>query len=249
MRYAVVVLIGILALSVSVANATTTTVTATFTGVKNAKAVHLKYGSQNLYVWAGLYEFEKQSMSPSSDENPAFYMGDEFGGYCIDIDQRISFDQTVIWTLKPLEEAPVVNGFGSAMGTDKATLLSRLWGSYFGDPNSAEFQVAVWELLAENDNVYDVRSGQATSGRFYATSDNEVDRGMINTWLAAITISDYNGPEASVIWALTNGCAQDFAVLIETGGQPPVPEPLTVAGLLMGCGFAVRYARKRASVR
>ena len=248
MRYAVVVLIGVLCVSASMANAAS--VTATFTGVENEEAVHLRYGSSNLYVWAGLYKFQKLSITPDGTENPAFYMDDVFGGYCIDIDQRISFSQTVTWTLKPLEEAPV-NLLHSPMGEDKATLLRRLWGSYFGDPHSAEFQVAVWEVLAEDPaNDYDV-----TSGRFYATVpynptfDVEVDRVMINSWLDAITSPTYSGPEASVIWALTNAVSQDFAVLIETGGQPPVPEPLTVATVLMGCGFAVRYARKRASIR
>ena len=131
MRYMVFALIGVLALSAGTANAAS--VTATFTGVENEEAVHLRYGAQNLYVWAGLYKFEKLSISPDSTENPAYYMDDVFGGYCIDIDQRISFNQTVTWVLKPLEEAPV-NLLHSPMGADKATLLRRLWGSYFGDP-------------------------------------------------------------------------------------------------------------------
>jgi len=128
-------LIGVLALSAGTANAAS--VTATFTGVENEEAVHLRYGAQNLYVWAGLYKFEKLSISPDSTENPAYYMDDVFGGYCIDIDQRISFSQTVTWVLKPLEEAPV-NLLHSPMGADKATLLRRLWGSYFARPAAGQ---------------------------------------------------------------------------------------------------------------
>jgi len=221
------------------------TVTATFTDIINREAVHVENGSQSLYVWAGLSKFEKISIDPNEMTNPAFYLEDVFTGYCIDLKEEIWWDFEGTWQVQPLENAPVGAG-QPPMGTDRATLLRRLWGSYFSDPNNAEFQVAVWELLAENPaNGYDVKSGD-----FHAPYD-EVDREGINDWLDVVTDVGYSGPVASVMYALVSDGSQDFAVLIETGGQP-IPEPLTLTGLLMGIGGLIHYARKRggrASVR
>ena len=69
------------------------------------------------------------------------------------------------------------------------------------------------------------------------------------------TATNYSGQETSIMWALTSTATQDFAVLIETGSQPPgpdIPEPVTMFGLLAGIGCLTHYARKRggrASVR
>jgi len=230
------------ALAATVAHANSVnTVTAKFTTIVNKEAVHVKNGSQSLYVWAGLSKFEKMSISPDSELNPAFYLDDVFTGYCIDLKEEIWWNFVGTWQVAPLEDAPVGAG-QPAMGTERATLLRRLWGSYFSDPNNAEFQVAVWELLAEDPaNGYDVKSGS-----FYAPYANEVDRDGINGWLTTVTDDNYSGPAASVMYALVSDGTQDFAVLIETGGQPPViPEPLTLTGLLMGIGGLIHYARKR----
>ena len=77
------------------------TVDATFTGVANKKAVRLATNTGNLYVWAGLYMFDKGAISPDSTDNPASYLDDVFGGYCIDLEQEISSNHTTTWELKP----------------------------------------------------------------------------------------------------------------------------------------------------
>lgn len=224
------------------------TVDATFTGVANRKAVRLATDDGDRYVWAGLYKFDKGAIAPDSTDNPAHYLDDAFGGYCIDLEQVIWQDYTTTWELKPLEQAPV-NPTGNVMGSERATLLRRLWGSYFNDPNSAEFQVAVWELLDEDPgNGYGVTTGD---GSFYVRTadDVEVDVSMINDWLDAVSDPAYSGDEASIMWAMTSMQTQDFAVLIEMGGLPPIPEPLTLAGLLMGIGGLTHYVRRRTHTR
>jgi len=241
MRKATFLAAVVVALATTVAHANT--VTAKFTTMVNEKAVHVKNGSQGLYVWAGLSKFQKMSINPNTEDNPAFYLGDVFTGYCIDLKQEIRWNFEGTWQVQPLEAAP----FGAEqppMGKDRATLLRRLWGSYFSDPNNAEFQVAAWELLAEVPaNGYDVTKDD---GSFYVRTadDVEVDVSKINTWLDVVTDDNYSGPEASVMYALVSDGTQDFAVLIETGGQP-IPEPLTLTGLLMGIGGLIHYARKR----
>jgi hypothetical protein len=244
MRNAAIMAAVVVALAATVAHANT--VTAKFTTMVNKEAVHVKNGSQGLYVWAGLSKFEKMSINPNTEANPAYYLDDVFSGYCIDLKEEIWWDFVGTWQVQPLEAAPVGAG-QPPMGTDRATLLRRLWGSYFTDPNNAEFQVAAWELLAEDPaKGYNVKNGD-----FYAPYANEVDRDGINGWLTTVADDNYSGPVASVMYALVSDGVQDFAVLIETGGQP-IPEPLTLTGLLMGIGGLIHYARKRggrASVR
>ena len=230
---------------------TVNTVEATFTDIVNRKAVHVQNGNE-LYVWAGQSLFKNLGISPNLPSNPAYYLGDWFGGYCIDLHQSITFGYTTTWDLKTLEEAPVGSVPGPGMGTDRAQLLKRLWANYYTDLHNAEFQVAVWEILAETSSVYNVTN---MNGSFYATRTNEVDIDLINDWLDVITATNYSGQETSIMWALTSTATQDFAVLIETGGVgpgPDVPEPVTMFGLLAGIGCLTHYARKRggrASVR
>lgn len=237
---AVVVALGVTAAHANSVN----TVTARFDSIINREAVHVKNGSEDLYVWSGLSKFEKLSIDPDETTNPAYYLDTVFSGYCIDLKEEISWDFEGTWQLAPLEEAPIGAG-QPAMGTGRADLLRNLWGSYFNDPHNAEFQVAVWELLAETSGDYDVTN---ENGAFYVKTadDDEVDVSMINTWLDVVTDENYSGQVASVVWAMVSDGTQDFAVLIETGGAPPViPEPVTMLGLLAGIGGLIHYARKR----
>lgn len=245
----VVTVAVLLAATVAHANSVYT-VGATFTGVANKKSVRLATNTGNRHVWAGLYMFDKGAISPDSTDNPGYYLDDVFGGYCIDLEQVIWPNHTTTWELKPLEAAPI-NPTGSPMRLDRATLLRRLWSSYSDDPNPAEFQVAVWEFLTEDPtNGYGVGKDDGT---FYVRTqdDVEVDVSTINEWLDDVAAPDYIGEEAPIMWAMTSMNTQDFAVLIEMdkppGEDPPIPEPVTAAGLLMGIGCLMRYVRRRES--
>jgi len=224
------------AMSAISAEATTYEVTAKFDSVINRRAVHLVKPGPNLYVYAGQYWFEKLGVSPDVAANPAYWLDDEFGGYCIDVNQTISWNHTDTWQIEPLANAPI----GQAMGAERAELLQRLWGKHFVSGPYAEFQVAVWELLVEDPaNGYNV-----TTGDFYAPYGNEVNRTTINDWLLEITDAAYDGPVSNLMYAMTSSSTQDFAVLIETGGQM-VPEPVTLAGLALGSAGLIGYLRKR----
>lgn len=228
--------------------ASANTVKAKFTSILSREAVHVHNGTENLYVWAGQSQFEKIDITPDNESNPAHDLDNPFGGYCVDLNQSITFGYTTTWELRPLEEAPVGagGGTGSAMGDIRATLLRRLWANYFTDPNYAEFQVAVWEILGEKNSATD--GYDVTDGTFHAPYSGEVNRTMINGWLTAITASGYSGAEASIVWALTSTQTQDFAVLIETITVPPgphAPEPVTLFGLLAGVGGLARYVHGR----
>ena len=232
----------LVALWAATAEATTFEVTARFDSVVHKQAVHLVMPGSNPYVYAGLYWFDKVAVSPDIEANPAYWLDDEFGGYCIDIQQEINWNYQGVWQIEPLADAPIGPGgdASGAMGAQRAEHLKRLWGNYFVPGPYPEFQVAVWELLVEDPaNGYDV-----TSGDFYASRSNEVDRTQINQWLDLVTDPAYSGPVSNLMYAMTSSDTQDFAVLIETGGQT-VPEPVTLAGLVLGGGGLLGYLRRR----
>ncbi|MFO8012579.1 MAG: PEP-CTERM sorting domain-containing protein [Phycisphaerae bacterium] len=234
---------ALVAMSAATAYGTTYEVEARFKTVLKKQAVHLVKPAGNMYVYAGLYWFDKVSLSPDNQDNPAWWLESNFGGYCIDINQTINWDYEGTWQIQDLEDAPIGPGgdTSGAMGAARGELLKRLWGKYFESGPYPEFQVAVWELLVEDPaNGYNVTN---TDHDFYAPY-NEVDRTTINTWLAEITADSYTGPVSDLMYAMTSSDTQDFAVLIETGGQM-IPEPVTLAGLALGVGGLVGYIRKR----
>jgi hypothetical protein len=234
------------ALSAATVYGNTYEVEAKFMTVVNKRATHLVTPGGSRYVYAGQYWFDRVGLTPDAQENPAWWLGDEFGGYCIDINQTINWNYQGTWQIEPLDGAPIGPGgdAGGAMGAAKAELLKRLWGNYFESGPYAEFQVAVWELLNETTGTYDV-----TDGAFYASRSYEVDRTTINAWLDEITADAYDGPVAELMYAMTSANTQDFAVLIEMGGGGHVPEPVTLAGLMLGVGGLVGYIRKRRIAR
>jgi hypothetical protein len=245
-KNALCVAAALAALSAATVYGNTYEVEAKFKTVISKQAVHLVTPTSNRYVYAGQYWFDKVGLTPDTEANPAWHLGDEFGGYCIDINQTINWNYQGTWQIQPLDAAPIGLGgdASGAMGAAKAELLKRLWGNYFETGPYPEFQVAVWELLNETTGTYDV-----TDGTFYASRTNEVDRAQINDWLDQITADVYTGPVSNLMYAMTSANTQDFAVLIETGGGGNVPEPVTLAGLMLGVGGLVGYVRKRRIAR
>jgi hypothetical protein len=225
-------------------------INATYTAIVNRDAVHVYDGRQNKthYVWSGLSKFQKNWVDPDTTANPAYHLDEQFSGYCIELMQTIYTGRTYTWQMRALEEAPIGwNGDETyQMGEDRATLLRRLWGSYAGTGDDPEFQVAVWELLAEDPSLSGPFSVTSGEGEFYLTRTNEVDVGLVNTMLDSIVDPGWSGTPADLQWAMTSQDTQDFAVIIETSGSPPpVPEPTTVAGLVLGSVGLVRYIRRR----
>lgn len=230
--------LGLLILAGSVQAGSVGTITAKFDGVTPRKSVHVRYGD-TYWVWAGLHRFTKLAIDPNDVTNPAFGLNTTFSGYCIDLVQPIYDGQVWTWDIQPLVESPEP---GPNMDPTVVTYLSRLWGGLYEE--SAEFQVAVWELVNENPaNGYNIYAGDHFVPSLYPWE--EVDRPAINAMLDTVTDPGYSGATSNLVWALVHNDAQDIAVLLEAGSQPAVPEPLTLAGLLMGVGGLVRYGLKR----
>jgi len=56
--------------------------------------------------------------------------------------------------------------------------------------------------------------------------------------------TDLHSKPALALAALVDPCHQDQVVYVPAG-PPPVPEPLTMAGLFLGLAGVARYIRKR----
>lgn len=216
-----------------------TTVTVKFLGVQPAgrRAVHINDHGSTSYVYAGLYTFETLGINPDNASNPAFYLEETFGGFCIDPEQRIHTNEIRTFEVVELADAPIAPG--TPMGDLRATYLSRLYGSSFAA--TAEFQMAAWELIREDSpDGFDIGTGN-----FRGTRLGEFDYLSVNAMIDLVTDPDYAGPTTSILLGLGNSEAQDYMVPIEQPKGPVVPEPLTATALLMGVGRLAAYVRGR----
>jgi len=136
-----------------------------------------------------------------------------------------------------LNEAPLPPLYGSPMGTAKANSIRELWGRNFAsswttgeNKQMAEaFNVAIFEILYETDQTWDVTSGAG----FHVGADVE-QAVLANTWL-----NQLNGNTsyfANNLVSLSTTSGQDFLV--------QVPEP---ASLFLLAAGAMAFFRKRST--
>jgi hypothetical protein len=159
--------------------------------------------------------------------------------FCIDIRQNAPTGPYVRYDIYALEDAPI----GSAMLAARADDLRRLFAGHFQETftnnQAAAFQAAVWEIINETSGTYDVYHGA-----FHITESwGSGWGGTANAYLG--DLASYT-PDSHVA-ALVNASSQDYALTI-TGPSPEpphTPEPMTIAGVLMGLGGLVRYLRRR----
>lgn len=150
-------------------------------------------------------------------------LGPSFVGFCIDLGQTIHFNQSNLFTVTQLEDAPLP---GSGMGATKADLLRELWGRHFSpsftSTQAAAFQSAVWEIVF--DTGLNVHTGTIR------IDGHDNTENLANDWLASLTgTSSLYAP----VFALTSGETQDMIV----------PTPGSVALLALG-GLVVGRRRR-----
>lgn len=160
--------------------------------------------------------------------------GSAFQSFCVDIFHNFSFVAQSTDTL--LTAAAVIN---STVAED----LGRLFTAHHADidsktstaGNEAAFQLAVWEIVNEQKDGYNL-----ASGNFKATGD---DVALAQSWLTDLTrpsVSQY----AANIWKVQvgqNGNSGPQDVVVFT----PVPEPQTYAMMLVGLGLLGFSARRK----
>jgi len=169
--------------------------------------------------------------------------------FCADIKQYASGSFLRYDIYKP-EDAPIGGG-NTPMGDAKAADLRRLFDNYsayglgalpytlgtttYGaNQTSAAFQASVWEIIYET-SAYDVKQNV-----FRITSSN-ASRDLANYWLTHLGDVD----PCLGLRILVRDDQQDFAIVVPGIGRDPIPEPVTMAGLMLGIGSIAGYVRRR----
>ncbi len=153
------------------------------------------------------------------------------------------------YELHQLWDAPVDSGNTvGGMSEQQAQDLSKLFGLYataVSDANTAAaFQAAVWEIVHETSGTWGLGGGQfrvsAVTGSGWV--------GLADSWLNSLAGVSYVDIG---LRALVSPVHQDFALVVPGLPLPPppvMPEPLTVAGVMLGCSSLIGYVRRRRRV-
>src|SRR5262245_55232865 len=150
-------------------------VTATFSDVNPGQVVTIHSASMGLNEtgWAGVYNCRNASDDLTGDRRTS----------CIDVAQGSCTSTAATVGVKRLASAPTP---GTAMGQDKANLISELWGRDFAsittNSQAAAFQIAIWEIINEKSgNALNVKNGD-----FTVTGVGGATLNLANSWLSEL---------------------------------------------------------------
>lgn len=177
--------------------------------------------------------------------------GATFESFCIDVWQYLSFNHTYSlgngadYTARASMVGAVTNAGTITQGT--VDNLSRLYAEAHGSivnnaVNSAALQLAIWEVVYETPNNYDL-----ASGKFYSTPSAVTS--VVNGWLS--NLSSYS-PNNYAVSGYVSNTYQDVIVFTAVSGPldvPPVPlpEPGTYVMTLAGLALIAFVTRRRNS--
>lgn len=186
---------------------------------------------------------------------PTFPVGSSFTAWCVDIYDWLNISSSgTQYTLQ------TGNNFYSSAQSYKDTDLERLasyvfdhstaaftnaaWaGGAAANVQSAAFQLAVWEIVADNagHGGYSV-----TSGDFKVTAGDSNAIVLANNWLGVVNTGSYAIDQELDVWGknCTNGCTRDLAAFSPT----PIPEPEIYSMLIAGLGLMGFVARRRKQI-
>ena len=177
---------------------------------------------------AGMNNFEYSNFVPNSGDpsRPDVHFGQLADyGFCIEYQHLYSSSQP--YEIRFLEESPLTGGpGGSPMGLTKADAIRELWGRHFStnftNQEGAAFQLAVWEIVYEDSDDWNVTSRLDDTGFKAEKLGADATFILANSWLATL---DGTGPRAQLV-GLTNDNLQDFVVEIV-----PAPGAILLAGI------------------
>jgi len=237
------------------------TINATYTSVspQAVVAIHANPGATSgspgawlsESVYAGVYNFRTNWVTWATPPNTPLptgaplAAGSTFGTHCIDTTNLIGTDTYVI---KDVTDAPSPTTYsgGTTISAGRLVDLQKLLSrnSVGTSTDAAARQVAVWEVVFEHWNSYEVNAG-GNQGSFYVTDDSAVAT-RADQMLADLGAWQY-GEWVPDLYAFV-APGQDQLWLAQGDGHYYVPEPLTMLGMVFGLGSVGAYIRKRRGV-
>jgi hypothetical protein len=190
----------------------------------SGQAVTFNYNNANFGTTAGAF-------TGTFDGNPLTW-------WCVDLAKHVTVPGGPYndYTAAPFQSPPL--GFSAGRQAD----LQRLFTNDFGlalttAQNSAAFQIAIWDILFDNDANISTYGG---AGQFGISSGNAATIALAQSWVSGLG----SGSASYPLYQLTSPSNQDFITPTLPG---LVPEPSALS--LLGAGFvAMMLALRRRRV-
>lgn len=187
-------------------------------------------------VGGGVFSFKRTGGTYL--DGPELNAQDIFYAMCIEPTQAIAAGSTNAWDVRDLAQG---NLPARAFSTEQVEALTGLFGMYWPDfetklnpaGEALSLQVAVWEVVRETEDAWDVYSGAI---KFQDVVANTLSR-------ADFMLKSLSGevPEAKGLMAMVNRSTQDYVFQIDELPPQEVPEPTH----LMGLGLLALLALKK----
>ena len=159
--------------------------------------------------------------------------------WCVDLAKHVSYPPFSYtgYTAAPFESSPLT--FSAARQLDLARLFTNDFSSALTDAqHSAAFQIAIWDILFDNDSNISTYGG---AGQFGLSAGNAATIAIAQGWVNTLG----SGTPSFPLIQLTSRLHQDFITPPVSGLLPePSPLPLLGAGLV-----AMMFAMRRRKVR
>ena len=146
-------------------------------------------------------------------------------GFCIEM--QYSSGSWRLYNIVDVEDAPLnagppENGSRVPMGDDKADYIRELWAAVnpspaMGNVNASAFQVAVWEIIYEDAQAWDVDAWDGSdlaNTSSFMVSGNATVISTAQGWLDGLG----GGPLQNNLAALSRGDTQDYIVKVPVPG-------------------------------
>ncbi len=154
------------------------------------------------------------------------YKDRDYNAFCVDADHYAGTSSVIEQDVDVLHNGDLV-----------AYLYERYIASATTSEAAAALGVALWEVLYEDDGS----AFNASSGTFYITNNSNVAAAANVMLTGMLTDMPANYQPVMDLTVLHSACKQDMLI----GGLTAVPEPTTLALILLGAPLMLNASRRR----